>query len=384
MQVRARTTAAGKACLLAVATFGATALLFGHPLPSLAAGFALGLWLFTPARRATFERLRFPRLPPARLLEDEERLLELEYACTGASAPLAVVVRSSGPAALVETATPALLPTQLGRLPARVRALKRGRHERLVVEVQLRGALGLRVLAAGFEVATDLWVLPRPRQLRERVLEQMLALRPAGSERPHPIGPGDGEFHSLRDWRPGDPERRVSARLSARRRRKVLRIHRGEAPPLVQLVVDVRVARGLRRFGQVDFDEAMRFAAGIVQSLLRREVPLALTLLENGGPRRVVDPSCRDLHVHLGALALARAQPCDEAVHAPELAADPRAGRRVLLHLGLVDETRLAADWLAIRVGSRAYYRLLDLQHGGEEDAALRRAAASAEADLGT
>jgi hypothetical protein len=36
------------------------------------------------------------------------------------------------------------------------------------------------------------------------------------------------------------------------------------------------------------------------------------------------------------------------------------AGRRVVLHLGALDERSLHPDWLAIQAGSRRYYQLLD------------------------
>lgn len=373
MKERRRFSPAGKWCLLVGVAFGVTALLFGHPFPALVAGFALGLLLFGGGR-APFERLRFLRLPPARLVEDEERWLEIDYSYTGRMAPLAVVLRAPGPAAVLEAATPALLPTPLGRLPIRLRALRRGRHEKLPFEVQLRGAFGLRTQTAAFEVPTDLWVLPRPRALRERVLEQMLALRPWGSERPQPSGPGEGDFFALREWRAGDSERGVSPRLSARRGRKVVRIFRGEAPPVVHLVVDLRVARVGKRFGQVDFDEAMRFAAGIVRVLLRREVPISLTLLENEGARAAVAATCRDLHAYLGALALAKPQPSVAPPDAPIARESALPGRKVLLHLGQIAEEQLPRDWLAIRVGARRYYQLLDHQLGAPPNDAAERA----------
>ncbi len=380
MSVRRRFSTAGKWCLLVAAAFLLSALLFGQPFPALVAGFALGL-LFFGGGSASFDALRFVALAPARLVEDEERWLELDYSYQGRMAPLAVVLRAPGPAAVLEAATPALLPTALGRLPVRLRALRRGRHERLPFEVQLRGAFGLRTSVATFEVPTDLWVLPRPRALRERVLEQMLALRPWGSERPQPSGPGEGDFYAMRDWREGDSEHGVSPRLSARRGRKVVRIFRGEAPPVVHLVVDLRVARAGKRFGQVDFDEAMRFAAGIVRVLLRREVPVALTLLENGGARAVVPASSRDLHAYLGELALAKPQPCSTPPDAPVARESAFAGRKVLLHLGQIAEEQLSRDWLAIRVGARRYYQLLDHQLGAPppDDAEERVSAAKRE-----
>lgn len=364
MIVRHRWSGAGRIGLLAGAVLTITALLFGHPLPALAGGFTLGLLLFTAPGGRTLERLRFLRLPPARLVEDEERILDLEYSFGGALAPLCVVLRATGPVAALEGATPALLPTAHGRLPIVLRAMKRGRHDRIAFEVQLRGAFGFRTRVAVFEAPTDLWVLPRPRALRERVLERMLALRPWGFERPQPAGPGDGEFYALREWREGDAERRIHPRLTARRGKKVLRIFRGEAPPVVHLVVDLRFARDGRSFGRVDFDEAMRFAAGMVRVLLRRSIPISLTLLEAGGARVACPQACRDLHRFLGELAVAAAFPVKSAPDVPTLPATTQFGRKVVLHLGQIDDARAPAEWLAIRVGAQRYYQLLDMQLG--------------------
>ncbi|MBM4016682.1 MAG: DUF58 domain-containing protein [Planctomycetes bacterium] len=375
MIVRQRFSGAGRLCLLAGVALVAGALLFGHPLPALAGGFALGLLLFTAPGGRALERLRFLRLPPARLVEDEERVLDLEYAFAASLAPLGVVLRAAGPAAALEGATPALLPTLHGRLPILLRAQKRGRHDRISFEVQLRGAFGFRARTAQFEVPTDLWVLPRPRALRERVLEQMLALRPWGFERPQPAGPGDGEFYALREWRPGDAERRVHPRLSARRGRKVLRLFRGEAPPVVHLVVDLRFARDGRSFGRVDFDEAMRFAAGLTRSLLQRSIPLSLTLIEAAGARLACPAGCRDLHRFLGELALAKALPAKNAPDVPPLPAQTLVGRKVVLHLGLVDDASAPVEWLAIRVGAQRYFQLLDAQLGPPAVAGARHGA---------
>jgi uncharacterized protein (DUF58 family) len=251
-------------------------------------------------------------------------------------------------------------------MPVRVRALKRGHHERVPFEVSLRGPFGFAPRHASFEVPTDAWVLPRPRALRERVLEEMLSLRPRGIDRPQPTGPGEGEFYALKDFRPGEPERRVHARLSARRGKKVIRVFRGEAPPLVHLLVDPRVGVHGKTFGSGDFDEAMRFAAGVVRTLLQRGVPVTLSLVEQGGGVRIAcAANCRDLHSYLAALALARPLPTQEPPSLPSLPLELSEGRRVVLHLGQVDEARLPREWLAIRAGSQRYFQLLDMSFAG-------------------
>ncbi len=366
MGPRRRFTASGKACALVTAALLVTALLFGHPFPALAGGFALGLFLLSLPGGGALARLQFAGLRPVRLMEDEQRLLELDYRLDGISTPLNVTVHSRGPAFELRGGTPALLPTRLGRLPVRVRGLRRGHYDRLSFELSVRGPFGFAPQNVRFEAPADAWVLPRPRPLRERVLEEMLALRPRGLDRPQPTGPGEGEFYALKEWRPGEPERRVHARLSARRGRKVVRIFRGEAPPLVHLLVDPRVGQRGRAFGASDFDEAMRFTAGVVRALLLRDVPVTLSLVDPGPTVRTACPSsCRDLHAFLGELALARPLPVSEPPGLPPLPQPLAEGRRVLIHLGQVDETRLPPEWLAIRAGSRRYFRLLDMSFTG-------------------
>ena len=363
---RASWSFGGKAALVVACCVAVTTALFDAPLLALALGFlALLIVASLPGGRA-LDRLELLALPPAWLVEDEERLLDAPYQLPGGRAPFAVRLEGRGSAVDVAGAAPVLAPARLGRLPLRVKALKRGHHRRVALECTVQGPFGWRRLARTFEIEADLWVLPRPHVLRESALEEMLALRPRGLDRPQPTGPGEGEFYSLKHFRPGDPERRVHARHSARLGRKVVRIFRGEAPPLVHLLVDPRVGRGASAFGPGDFDEAMRFAAGVVRSLRARNVPLSLSIVESGGTRLAVAESCRDLHTYLAALALARPLTTDATIATPLLPLVPllpagfTGARRVVLHLGAIDEARLPGDVLSIQAGSRRYFQLLD------------------------
>jgi uncharacterized protein (DUF58 family) len=352
----------GRAALVALFFIAAATFVFDHPLPALAFGLVALLLLASLPGRAPLDRLELLPLPPAWLVEDETRLLEAPYRLPGVRAPFALRLASRGPEVEFAAASPLLNPAALGRLPVRVTALRRGHHSRIALECTVQGPFGWRPCGRTFELAVDFWVLPRPRALRERVLEEMLALRPRGLDLPQPTGPGEGEFYALKHFRPGDPERRVHARLSARLGKKVLRIFRGEAPPLVHLLVDPRVGRSGRAFGGGDFDEAMRFAAGMVRALLLRNVPVALSIVEAGGTRLAVAESCRDLYTYLATLALARPFASEGGATLPDFAAGARGERRVVLHLGMVDESRIPPDCLAIQAGSQRYFQLLDME----------------------
>jgi uncharacterized protein (DUF58 family) len=383
---RATWSFGGRTAVVVLFALVATTALFDEPLLALALGFVALLVVASLAQGRALDRLELLALPPAWLVEDEERLLEAPYQLAGVRAPFAVRFDARGPAVDVTGAAPVVLPAALGRMPLRVRALKRGHHRRVSLECTVQGPFGWRRVGRTFEVEADLWVLPRPRDLRESALEEMLALRPRGLDRPQPTGPGEGEFYALKHFRPGDPERRVHARHSARLGKKVVRIFRGEAPPLVHLLVDPRVGRGASAFGAGDFDEAMRFAAGVVRSLRARNVPLSLSIVEPGGTRLAVPESCRDLHTYLAALALARplahdarsgggAEESGDANPPPQvlpvLPIGATGARRVVLHLGAIDELRLPGDVLAIQAGSRRYFQLLDRNVRGVAGASL-------------
>jgi uncharacterized protein (DUF58 family) len=360
----ARTTwsSGGRAALIAVLLLAGATLVFDHPLPALAFGFVALLVLASLPGRGPLDRLELLPMPPAWLVEDETRLLDAPYSLPGVRAPFALRLSSHGPAVEFAAATPLLPPAALGRLPVRVKALRRGHHSRIALECTVLGPFGWRPSGRLFELPADFWVLPRPRALREQVLEEMLALRPRGLDLPQPTGPGEGEFYALKHFRPGESERRVHARLSARRGRKVVRIFRGEAPPLVHLLVDPRVGRSARAFGGGDFDEAMRFAAGMVRALLLRNVPVALSIVEAGGTRLAVAETCRDLYTYLATLAVARPFAGEGGATLPDFAGGGRGERRVVLHLGMVDEARVPQDCLAILAGSRRYFQLLDME----------------------
>jgi uncharacterized protein (DUF58 family) len=196
----------------------------------------------------------------------------------------------------------------------------------------------------------------------------LLALRPRGFDRPQPEGPGDGEFYALKEWREGESERRLHHKVSARRGQKVLQEFRGEAPPVIHVVVDLRVPGSAGRFGRSDLDEALRFAAGIVRSLLRRSVPVSLFLMTEDAVTESCRAGVRDLFQYLGVLAAARpAGFAREANASPRLPEFGKGGRGVLVHLGSVEEASLPSPWIAIRVGSRRYYGLLESRYGARQ-----------------
>jgi uncharacterized protein (DUF58 family) len=331
-----------------------------HPLPVVGLAFSVSLLLLSIPAGRMLQALEFHDLAPGRVVEGEQRSLDLVYSCPGRFPLAAVDVRSLDLFVQIRDTLPLLPPGRRKKVGLWLRGGRRGRVLGVPLDLTTTAPFGLLRHHRRVRVATDLWVLPQIHTLRESVLEEMLLLRPRGLDLPQPTGPGDGEFYALREFRDGDPERRVHHRLSARTGRKVLRIFRGEAPPQVQLVLDPRVSLLTQTFQQTDFEEAVRFTVGIVRSLLLRNVPVTLFVLTAREPRLACSPRCRDLYAFLASLAQENPVHASDPDLPPLPAPSALGGRRVLVHLGLVREDLLPRDWISIQAGSRKYYRLLE------------------------
>lgn len=360
---RIRLTTSGQAFLIVTVATGVSALIFDHPAPALIFCFTISLLLVSLPAGHWLMRLELEELAPGRLLEGETRALDLRHTIRGRFPLTGIRLRGSEDLFGLEGELPLASAGRHGRTSVVVSGKRRGRCRGAQIGVATTAPFGLIRHQRRLRVPTDIWILPQTQTLRESVLEEMLQLRPRGLDLPQPTGPGDGEFFAMREFREGDSERRVHPRLSARRGQKVIRIFRGEAPPLVHLVLDLRSPGGAQTFQSVDFDEAVRFAAGIVRSLLLRQVPVDFLLIGAEGVERVASPQCRDLHVFLAALALVRPVPTTQ--EPAGFALPPgcgNEGRKVVVHLGKTDETALGPEWIAIQAGSRRYYQLLEPQ----------------------
>ncbi len=318
-------------------------------------------------RLSSVRALTFTELGPARLLEGESKLLPLQFRqpprrCL---APVRLRLQAGGKNA---DEAEVHLSGVIGGGPAgedrqslvRVRGLRRGRVTRVFLAQQVSSFLGFVAHRQVATIPTDLWVLPHPRLLREAVLERMLELKPRGLERPQPRGPGEGDYYSARPWREGDAERLVHHKLSARRGRKILQVYRGEAPPFVDLAVDLSVSESRATFERADLDELLRFAAGIVRSLLQRQILLSLYLMGHQ-TQKVATPRCGDLFAFLQPLAVATPVMLSpqERRDARLPRGNPHGGRKVWIHLGEMSALP-PRGWITIRVGSRSYYQLLE------------------------
>lgn len=182
----------------------------------------------------------------------------------------AVWVRELAPPRGV-TFFPALQAGERLEAATRVWAGQRGRLRLPGVLVQVEDPFGLFEVRVRRDLPGEVLVRPRPRRVAARLA---LLARPARGR-----DAGDG-WTSVREWRPGDPRRDVSWRLSARRGCPVM-VQRPPRPEQGALLVLDRALAGARE--QLRFERAVALTAGI-----------GLILLEEGRTVRFVAPGAAD------------------------------------------------------------------------------------------
>ncbi len=359
---RIQLTAWGKVALTGWGSLAVAAVVFPHPGPRFAVAFLTAVLLMSLLAGRWLSLLQVRGVLGSDLTEGDVHSVELHLRWTAPVPLLAVVFRLRSEGVVADRQGRLLWRDGTPRVPLRAQALHRGHIRQMAVSWETSFPLGLLRHRRSATVPSNVWIFPQTRSIRESVLEELLRLRPRGLDLPQPTGPGDGEFYALREFRQGDVERRVHHRASARLGKKVVREFRGEAPPRVEMVLDTRLAPQSGAFEQTDFEEAIRFCAGLIRSLVLRGIPVRLSMLRRAGPEIVVAHGCRHLGPYLAALATVEAVTvsASSTPSAPPLAGfDVSEGRGVIVHLGLVDEDTVPSPWIAIPAGSRRYYQLL-------------------------
>lgn len=172
----------------------------------------------------------------------------------------------SEPAAL-----PVLGPGQSGEAPARMTPARRGR---LVLQraASLRvDPLGLLRAAAEFPVADQITVLPKRYPVGRISMGGSARLQPGGVALASRTGESP-EFAGLREYRPGDPLRRIDWKSWAKEGRPIVREYHDEQFVRHALILDTFAGAGDAEL----FEEAVSVAASFAQTLLTAESLLDL------------------------------------------------------------------------------------------------------------
>jgi len=145
-----------------------------------------------------------------------------------------------------------------------LRALRWGRAP-VSLELQLSGSCGLRTTHANlqlpgpstFPTAETLESVPRPTELPDRLGVHLGRRRGAGFE-----------FAGIREYLPGDSQRSVNWRVSARRGR--LHVNERLAEQSANVVVMIDASTDIRQPGGSTLELSVQGALGVVQAALRR------------------------------------------------------------------------------------------------------------------
>ncbi|MBO0697875.1 MAG: DUF58 domain-containing protein [Zavarzinella sp.] len=277
-------TREGVLWLLAAGVMLFTGILKGINLVIILAYVLIGLWVINLwlARRAVFGiTARRPSRQPLQ---------------AGVPAEWTLEVRDDGPAAgmyvleeRVGQAAASWLVVRAGRGSAyrpRVRATfpRRGRYTLEPLTVRSSYPFGLAGRTISLLPPDEIIVLPRPARVdAERLRTWMFRAWVAGDERRklRRVVERAAEIHGLRDYRPGDPPRRVHWKATARRNRLTVREYEDAAPPRLLLVVDPWLPKAPKPADGDRLEALMSVAAGLCKEW-RREAGARLALVIAG------------------------------------------------------------------------------------------------------
>lgn len=154
------------------------------------------------------------------------------------------------------------------RVSYRGRLLHRGQYTFGPLRVSTRYPLGLIRRTVIVDAARTLTVLPRLGHLTpawDRLYRQAVH----GSRGRHARqSVSEGDFHSLRDWRPGDAQRQIHWRTTARRRQPVVRRLEQPSSREMALLVDLGPAQR-NAVDDATVERAISFAATVLSDACR-------------------------------------------------------------------------------------------------------------------
>lgn len=253
-------------------------------LALLLAAFGLATVLLTPLLAwRNLRGLSVRATAPGQHMVGESFLLELELAhraAGGAAHDLLLAVPTS-PRARLRPAGHVRWLRAGSRLvtPCAHRWVERGRYLELPLSIYSSYPFGLLRCERRFTLPVDLLALPRLGSLAD------ISRFPSGgdlsSALERRVGQLEDEFYQLREWREGESLRRVHWKLSARRRRPILRDLRSRAEAPLRLVLHTAIATraGERSGGSRSFETAVCLVATLGEHFLRRGRAVELVLV---------------------------------------------------------------------------------------------------------
>jgi len=178
------------------------------------------------------------------------------------------------PEQLGRTTFPALSPGATLQAITRTFADRRGLLRLHAVLLRAGDPFGLFVVEQRRPLPGEVLIRPRPRRAEGRqALDQLERER---------VGRETADWESVREWRAGDPLRRVHWRATARRGFPVVRTAPHLRADALVLALDLRLP-GEEPVDRRRFERAVALAAGVGLSALERGAALTLLTLGDGG-----------------------------------------------------------------------------------------------------
>ncbi len=171
-----------------------------------------------------------------------------------------------------DATVPVLPPGSETTVTARIATARRGRYALPDARSYTTFPFNLHRIPGASCPLRSLLVLPKYYQLESVGLPAVQKYQPGGIAYASHIGESL-EYAGNRDYRPGDPMRRLDFRSWARLTRPVVREYKEEYYTRLALVLDTHLARGLRRRprGDPQLESGISLTASVVEYLSRRE-----------------------------------------------------------------------------------------------------------------
>lgn len=242
---------------------------------------------------------------------------------------------------------PPIAPGQTIHIQARARAGRRGSRLFVGFYCGLLDPLGLLQRLFYAPCRQSLLVLPKPLRSGLNVPAGSRSMSAGDSLDPRIAGDGE-EFRSLREWRPGDPIKRLDWKATARLGSPVAREYAPEFKLRSALAFDTFLPPGL---DERAFEDAMGYAAGLAVSIDRNDLNIDLLIVEArvvplrlgpGGPAHI-------LALELLAACSPSGPESLDALEASLLGASPRFSSAVLVCPAWTDRHAALAATLAAR-----------------------------------
>ena len=232
------------------------------------------------------------------------------------------------------------------------RALRRGRESEIRITARSCAPFGLFWRFDEFRVKHTLMVRPKAEPVSLLCLNDWrsrLAIQAAMQERATQF---DGEFHSCRDYRPGDPIKALHYRLSARRGTPVLLLRTSGDRDQLRVLLDPRLPRLLDHEARMGlrtrrrFDAALRKVLGLLQQLRHEGHRVSFMTWFADTP---TSTETRQSHNEWGdARLLSELQPLQAQLDLP-MPASSRTST-VLLQIGMEEDLPIPSHWRRVDV----------------------------------